>query len=165
MKISANFDAREWVSRAIWNEFGPNSTWFINPKMVAIAEFYKEFFRTYYQAKEPGKVKEVIIVINNWHTGGDRQYSGYREPACTVGASHGQHRVINAFDSKIYILYNDGTKKEVDYKEIHQVIQENEALFLSKGVTTVESVEIATNWLHTDCRWILNQTKIKIVKP
>jgi hypothetical protein len=165
MKASTNFDVREFVSRAIWAEFGPNSFWFVKKIAVDTAEFYKEFFRNHYQAKFPGKIKDVLIVVNNWHTGGIRQYSGYREPACTQGASLSQHRCANAFDCEIWISYLDGTKKEADYKEIHQVIQDNEQLFLAKGVTTIESIEVATGWLHTDFRWIPGQTKIKIVKP
>ena len=53
--------------------------------------------------------------------------------------------------------------EEVDYKEIHKVIRENEELFLSKGVTTIENLADASGWLHTDTRWIPNQTKILFV--
>lgn len=165
MKISENFDVREFVSRQVYNKFGINSTWFVRKQTVETAEFYKEFFRQYYQLKHPGLVKNVLIVVNNWHTGGVKQYSGYREPECTEGATNSQHRISNAFDCEIWTVYNDGTKKEADYTEIHQVIKDNEQLFLSKGITCVEDVSIASGWLHTDFRWIPVQTKILVVKP
>lgn len=165
MKISQNFDVREFVSKAIYARFGVNSTWFVKKQTVDTAEFYKEFFRNYYQLKYPGKVKDVLIVVNNWHYGGKKQYSGYRDPACTEGADLSQHRTSNAFDCEIQIVFNDDKKQEADYKEIHQVIQDNEQLFLSKGVTCLEDVSVASGWLHTDFRWIPVQTKILIVKP
>ena len=167
MRASLNFDIREFVSKAIWNKWGVNSTWFVSKKMIDTAEFYKTFWFNYYSAKYAGtgkKVKAVLIVINNWHTGGIKQYSGFREPACKEGADLSQHRFHNAFDCDIIIVFEDGAKLEADYKEIHKEIHENEALFLSKGITTIEDVSIATTWLHTDFRYIPNQTEIFVVK-
>jgi hypothetical protein len=165
MKISENFDIREFVPRSIYASFGVNSTWFIDRKVVAIAEFYKKFFTNYYQQKYPGKVASVIVVVNNWHIGGNKEFSGYRPPDCAVGAKLSQHRLKSAFDCEMWIVFSDGTRQEVDYKEIHKVIHENEDLFLSQGVTRIEDVSFATGWLHTDTAWIINQTKILIVKP
>lgn len=165
MKISDNFDLREFVPKSTFQKYGANATWFVSQKMISVAEFYKEFFTNYFKTKLPGKVASVSIVINNWHINGPKQYSGYRPPDYTEGAKESQHRCHNAFDCEITIVFLDGSKQEADYKEIHQIIQDNEALFLSKGVTTVEDVAIASGWLHTDFRYILNQTKILIVKP
>jgi len=163
MKISENFDIREFVPKSIFNAFGVNSTWFIDKKVVDIAEFYKSFFTNYFQQKFPGKVKSVSIISNNWHLGGTKQYSGYRPPEYTEGAKLSQHRLGSAFDCEIKINYLDGKGEEVDYKEIHKVIRENEELFLSKGITTIENLADASGWLHTDTRWIPNQTKILFV--
>lgn len=165
MKVSENFDIREFVPRSIYNAFGVNSTWFIDQKVVEIAEFYKQFFTNYYQQKLPGKVKSVSIISNNWHLGGTKQFSGYRPPDYNEGGKLSQHRLGNAFDCEIRVNYLDGRSEEADYKEIHRVIQEHEQLFLSKGVAAVEDVSVASGWLHTDIRWIPGQTKILIVKP
>lgn len=165
-KISQNFDIREWVPKRIYDKFGASSTWFINPKAVKVAEFYKSFFTTYFKKKLGNdKVKEVLIVVNNWHTGGPRQYSHVRLKESSDFKEFSQHTLMNGFDCEIIIVFMDGTKKEVDYKEIHEVIQANEAEFMANGVTCVEDVSIASGWLHTDFRWIPNQTKILIVKP
>lgn len=166
MKISRNFDVRELVPRHIWDEFGERSTWFVNPRIVHIAEFYKSFFLTYYKNKLGNdKVKNVLIRINNWHTGGTFEWRGLRTAKCTQGVENSQHRYMNAFDSEILIVMADGIVVEADYKEVHQVIQANETVFMANGVTAVEDVTIATGWLHTDCRWIFDQKKILIVKP
>lgn len=168
MKLTPNFDVREFVGETTWKAFGENSTWFINPKLPALAEFYKSFFLNYYQQKyaQGKKVVNVLIVINNWHyVKGGHQERGFRLPDTETGAKLSQHKLKDGFDCDIIIVFEDETKLEADYKEIHQVIIQNEALFISKGLTTIESVEIAKTWLHSDCRWIPNQTKILIVKP
>lgn len=166
MKISQNFDIREFVPKSTFQKYGVNSTWFVSEKSVKCAEFYKSFFTSYYKNKLGNdKVKSVLIVINNWHIGGVKQYSGYRPPEYTEGAKESQHRAFNAFDCEIWIVFNDGTKKEVDYNEIHQIIKDNESEFMANGVTRVEDVSIATRWLHTDFAFIPNQKNILVVKP
>jgi hypothetical protein len=164
MQISLHFKAQEFVPRHLYEKYGENSTWWIDPIAVKIAEFYKSFWGTYYKKKYPGKVKDVFIVINNWHIGGDRQWSGVRTPEFTDGGKLSQHRYKSAFDCEIKILFIDGTKQEADYHEVHKVIQDNEREFLANGVTCVEDVRDATGWLHTDWRWIIDQTKILIVR-
>lgn len=164
-KVSQNFDVREFVSKAIFEQPGINPRWFVSEKQIKYAEFLKSFFTTYFKTTLGNdKVKTVSVVINNWHTGGPKQYSGFREPKCTEGASLSQHRFFNAIDTELFIVMHDGTRKEVDYKEIHAVIQANEAEFMANGLTTVESVEIATGWLHSDFRHT-GLSKILIVKP
>lgn len=165
-QISKSFDIREFVPKSIYDVWGERSTWFVNPLCVKVAEFYKSFFLTYYKNKLGNdKVSNVLIVVNNWHTGGVRQFSAIRPPYEKTGAELSQHRFNNAFDCEIIIVFADGKRQEADYNEIHKVIQANEAEFMANGVTCVESVEIATGWLHTDFRWIPNQKHILIVKP
>jgi hypothetical protein len=164
MKISQNFDVREFVPKHIWDIFKEKSVWFVNPNIVSIAEFYKSFFTTYYKKKLGNDVvRTVAISVNNWHIGGAQQWRGLRTSQCTQGAVNSQHRYMNAFDTEIFIVYADGKRVEVDYKEIHKVIQDNEAEFMANGVTTIEDLKIASGWLHTDCRWIPDQKKILIV--
>lgn len=165
MKISQNFDVREFIPKSIWDQFKEKSTWYVNEKCVKLAEFYKSFFTTYYKNKLGNdKVKNVIITINNWHIGGGKQWSGIRTPDFTDGAKLSQHRFKSAFDCEITIVFADDKRQEVDYKEIHKAIQDNETEFLANGLTCVEDVLDATGWLHSDVRWIPNQTKILVVR-
>lgn len=164
MKISENFDVREFVPKHIWEKFKDKSAWFVNAKIIRIAEFYKSYFTTYYKNKlGSDKVKTVAISVNNWHIGGSQQWRGLRTAQCDQGAENSQHRYMNAFDCEIFIVMTNGDRVEVDYKEIHKVIQANEAQFLIIGVTTIEDVSIASGWLHSDCRNIPNQKNILIV--
>lgn len=165
-KISLNYKAQDFVPKRIYDKFGASSTWFINPKAVKVAEFYKSFFTTYFKNKFGNdKVKEVKIVINNWSEGGTKQFSGLRLKECAEFKELSQHSLMNGFDCEIMIYFTDGKVLEANYKEIHEVIHANEAEFMANGVTCIEDVSIASGWLHTDFRWIPNQTKILVVKP
>lgn len=166
MKISKNFDVREFVPKHIWEDFGTKSTWFVDPKIIHIAEFYKTFWLAYYKNKLGNdKVSSVLIQVNTWHTGGDKQWRGLRTAKCTEGGENSQHRYKDGFDCDIIIVMSDGKKVEADYNEVHKVIKANETEFMANGVTTVEDVIFAPTWLHTDCRWIPEQKNIFVVKP
>jgi hypothetical protein len=157
MRISKNFDIREFVPKLTWLRRGINSRWFVNPKCVDLAEFYKYFFKKYYNAED------CYVMINNWHTGGSQQFRGYRPPDCEIGAKESMHRSFNGFDCDIIILIR-GKKRELSQDEIHKIIMENEKEFMEAGLTTIEDKAIATTWLHSDVRWT-GMDKILIVKP
>ena len=165
MKISPNFDLREWIPKSLYDRFGDKSIWFVDKELVKIAEFYKSFFLCHYQQTNGPQVVNVLVVINNWHYGGARQQSGIRTADSNVGATHSQHKYKSAFDCKLIIKFKDGTSISPDYKEVHKVIKDNEKLFLDAGVTTLEHPDYAKTWLHTDTRWVWEQTEILIVKP
>lgn len=163
MKVQLNFDIREFVPESIWEKFGKNSTWFINPVIPSLAQFYKNYFTEYYKNKFPGRVKTVLIKVNTWHyEKGGFQNRGLRIPSSKVGAKLSQHRFKDAFDCEIIVVFLDGKKEEVSYKEIHEIIMANDALFRSQGLTTIESVNLAPGWLHSDVRFILDQKKIMV---
>lgn len=167
MKVSKNFDIREFIPKSIWSRFGTNSTWFVSEKVVKLAQFYKDFFTAHYKHNDQSgkEVDSVIITVNTWHykTGG-HEYRGFRPPNSRTGASLSQHKFCNAFDCDVHIKYTDGTRKEADYKYIHKVIKDNEEEFMSHGLTTLESVKDAPTWLHSDCRWMPDRKTILVVR-
>lgn len=170
MQISQHFDVRELVPKHIWDQFGVKSTWFVNPRIIHILEFYKSFWLAYYKKKYlaihgEDRVKSVLIRVNNWHTGGEYQWRGIRTDQCTEGGRNSQHRYKDGVDCEILVNFIDGSRIEADYKEVHKVVLDNEREFMSHGVTCVEDPAIATGWLHSDCRWIMDQKHILVVKP
>lgn len=167
MKVSENFDIREFVPKSIWDKFKSKSTWFVSPVVVGLAQFYKDWFTAYYKENYSGDktVESVIITVNNWHyKSGGHQYRGFRPPETKVGAKLSQHRFCNAFDCDIHIKFTDGTRQEASYTEIHKIINANAKVFMEKGLTTLEHPKDAPTWLHSDCRWIPNQAKILTVR-
>jgi hypothetical protein len=69
MKVSANFDLEEFIDRDTFQRYREKSIWFIDPKIIALAEFYRMHFK-------------APVTINTWHKGGQFQYRGFRPPAC-----------------------------------------------------------------------------------
>ena len=45
MKINEYFEIEEFVPPQIFKQFGANSIWFINPKVITLATAYREFFK------------------------------------------------------------------------------------------------------------------------
>jgi hypothetical protein len=129
MKVSEHFFIEEFVPPEIFKQFGSNSIWFIDPKIIKVAEFFRTFFK-------------VPITINDWHTGGHYKESGYRTPDTTTGSKYSQHKRGSACDLKL---------PNFDYHELRKIIIANENTFLGAGVTTVESD--TPTWLHVDCRY------------
>lgn len=155
MKVSKNFIAQEFVSKEAWNLYQKgviNIKWLINRDLVALAQFYKDFFREYYMSKDP-EIKDVSIVINNWWWGGIYEERGFRMPDSKTGAKLSQHKFKDGFDCEVILIYKNGTRKEADPNEIRTIILKNETVFMEKGLTVLESSKYAPGWIHSDMRW------------
>lgn len=162
MKVSENFDIREFVSQHTWNKWGANCIWFIRPQLFMLAQWYKDFFTAYYASSEEKEVDTVLVVINNWHyTSGKKFYwRGYRPPIAYYldkilmrkPKSESLHRQGIAFDCHFIIKYKDGTRRVPGMAEIHKIIKDFWPQFKARGLTTIESLKWATTWLHSDMR-------------
>jgi len=130
MLIRPNFDIREFVPPEMWNNFGVQSRWFLDEDMLDLAQFYRDFF-------------EAPVYVNTWMNGGQFEERGFRYPDSKTGASLSQHKFGRAFDCTVEGYTPD---------EVRQAIKENEKLFMDKGLTTIESGEIADTWVHSDIR-------------
>ena len=140
MKISPHFYLQEFVPANIFNQWGKNSRWFIDSRIIEAAESIRN------QVKKP-------VIINNWKDGGSYQYSGYRSPVCNVGSSTSQHRWGRAIDVKI---------PGVDLLQLYSFIKRNPDKFLD--ITTLENINHTKTWIHADCRYT-GESSILIVNP
>ena len=138
MKVSKDFSLAEFVPPVIYEKYVDKSLWFVDPKIVQIAQFIRDRF---------GKP----ITINNYLTGGSYQYSAFRDSACTIGATNSQHRHGRAIDFRI---------KGITAHEVREDIIQNYGLYRPTGLTTIEA-DTAT-WVHVDCR-NTNQETLLIV--
>jgi len=89
------------------------------------------------------------ITINDWKWGGKFKWSGYRSPACKIGAKLSQHRFGRGMDLKF---------KHFTPQQIRKAMRESPSYF--EEITCVEN-KTAT-WVHIDCR---NTTRIKWINP
>ena len=138
MKVSKDFSLAEFVPPVIYEKYVDKSLWFIDPKIVQIAQFIRDRF---------GKP----MTTNNYLTGGSYQYSAFRDSACTIGATNSQHRHGRAIDFRI---------KGITPQEVREDIIRNYGLYRPTGLTTIEA-DTAT-WIHVDCRYT-NQETLLIV--
>lgn len=145
MKVTANFDIREFVPESLWLMFGKKCIWFINPKIIELAQFNKDFFSEHYG-------QEISVTINDWLWGGNYNHSGFRFPDDLLHDSETtfhQGGLCSAVDKKYRFKE---TREIIDPEEIRTIILEHEAEFMAKGLTTLESGNIAKTWVHSDCR-------------
>ena len=142
MKVSEHFDLREFIPKEIYEQFGDKSTIFINPNLVVVCEWLRVTLNK-------------SITINNWHTGGQYNYSGYRPPDCKEGARLSRHKLGVCADLKIAGM----TPKQVfEYIKLHW--KELRDMSLS----TVEDINYTPTWIHVSVEWTDLDTLV-IIKP
>ena len=144
-KIRPNFGLKEFVPPTIWTQFRDRARWFLDPRMLDLAQFYRDFF---------GKP----VYVNTWGVdwlGTNFELRGFRPPSADTGAHYSQHKFGRAFDCNVKGMTPD---------EVRGAIRENESAFMGAGLTTLESGEIADTWVHSDIR-TTDQDSILIVTP
>lgn len=142
MKISDNFDIREFVSKATYERNGDDSVKFIDPKIIQLAEFLRKYFGE-------------AVTINNWHTGGNFQNRGFRDFDSSVGGQNSMHRQGKAFDCNI---------KGFTIAELHKAILKDQITFYNAGLRRIESLEDAPTWLHCDIKETGLKNQIQVFK-
>src|SRR4029079_2726514 len=140
--ISKHFKIEEFVPKIIFTEFGVNAKWFIRPELITTAEFIREWF-------------DAPMIINNWKTGGDFQFRGFRPCSYSGGGALSQHRLGCAIDYNI---------KGLTPQRVFKEIMDHQNQFRIGGVTTMEDVIYTKTWTHNDIR-NTGLTKLLIVKP
>jgi hypothetical protein len=150
-KVAKNFDLREFVSPEVYNRFGVNSKWFVNPWCFEFAQFMKDFLTDHYG-------EEVLIIINNWHYGGNRKWSCHRtyqyiKDQLSAGrkvATLSQH--LGGQAHAIDFLVKKKSGGYIAAPEIRKVMLANQEKMLAAGLTTLEGDKWAKTWVHADNR-------------
>lgn len=142
MIFSKHFIIQELVPPSIYNVWGDRSIFFLDPRLVSLADFVADFFK-------------APVLINNWNTGGPLDLRGFRPPDTLTGGKLSQHKFGRAFDCNV---------KGLTPKEVYDEILVNEKQFMNSGLTTMEDINFTKTWNHFDIRWTGNNF-IKIVKP
>ena len=143
MKVSKDFELQEFIPKEIYNAFRENSTWFINPTIINIAQVVRD-------------ICGVPIIINNWNNGGSYNNRGYRLPSSPIGAVYSQHKLGNAIDI---------SSNEMNAKKLYELILANKGLLLLNGLSAIEDIRHTKTWVHLDCRFIKNKKEILIFNP
>ena len=144
MKVSTNFYLQEFIDPDTYKRFGDSSIWFIDPRIITLAQFIRE------RLAKP-------CTINNWNGGGKFKYSGFDPPGgYRKATSLSQHRFGRAIDLKVSGMEAD---------EVRADIQSHWDLYhKATALTTIEHEDFAPTWTHLDIR-TTNMDELKIVKP
>jgi len=85
-KVSKNFYEDELIPPAIYNNKRLKNEWFIDKITLRILQSMRDFYGP--------------MIVNDWFTGGQYKYSGYRNPSCPEGSKLSMHRHMKAMDPK-----------------------------------------------------------------
>lgn len=132
-----HFIPQEYVPPEIYEQLGDKSILLIDYRILKTDDTIREYFG-------------VPVIINNWHKGGKRKYSGFRTAECNVGARWSQHRYGRASDKLL---------TGIDIKKVRK-----EILINQKHFPYITVIEDGVSWLHTDCRCIVDN-EIQLIKP
>lgn len=107
---------------------------------------YKERGELAWELLDPLLLETIDVVrrkfgpatINNWHIGGNRQWSGLRTAASPVGSQYSQHMFGRAAD----MIFKDTTSDEAT-----MFIMKNQSKF-----PLITGIELNVGWLHIDVR-------------
>ena len=143
MKVAENFIIQEFVPKEIYEKFGERSIQFVDPKIIQVVQTLRELL---------GK----SITVNNWHSGGQYNESGFRTPNTSTGAGLSQHKFGRAADIKV-----DGMTS----KEVYDFIIKHKAFLMPKGLTTLENINATPTWVHCDVRYNSENKDLLIVNP
>ena len=142
MKVCKNFILQEFVSKAIFEKWGAKSLWFVDERIIFLAQFLRDHFA-------------CPIIINDWVRGGTFHFRGYRSPEAATGAALSQHKFGRAIDINV-----SGISPQLVYAEIKKM----EGVFKTAGLSAMEHFEDTPTWTHLDIRQT-NLKSILIIKP
>jgi hypothetical protein len=139
MYIPKYFKAKELIDRHSYGHYrdvrGKSDNW-----MLGIM-FDERLLRVIDNIRAEFGSKAHPMVINDWSWGGAYQFSGWRSPGCSTGATLSQHKFGRAVDMK--------PSGNVTAKEIRADIINWQYLPEWKDIG---GFEMDKNWLHIDVR-------------
>lgn len=174
--LSGHFDVQEFVPKQVYDVYGLQSKQFVSNGLVIMAEAIHKFWSDKFIGKEYNgkKVKNISVLINNWHIGGTFNWRGLRtvdyineqlnKGIKTAKLSQHIGGSANAADHNIILKFEDNTAIVLPSDFVFDTIIENEKYFLEAGLTTLENKKMTQGWTHADCRYT-GLEKIFIVNP
>lgn len=131
-----HFAIQELVPRAVYEARGEKAWEVLDDRALRVLDLLRKRYGP--------------ITVNNWHTGGDREWSGLRTPESPWFSPYSQHTFGRAFDC----IFSNTTAEQVRKDILADPDSE-----LARLIT---SMELGTSWLHFDVR---NTKRIKTFYP
>ncbi|UUV17983.1 LysM peptidoglycan-binding domain-containing protein [Fusobacteria bacterium ZRK30] len=132
------FTIKEFVDRETYRKYGSRSIWFVDKELIDQMNQLRELF-----GRE--------ITINNWATGGQFQWRGFRTSRSPEYTSYSSHSFGRAVDFDVKGLSAAQARKKI-------IGWYNEGILISKSI----SLETEVSWVHLDIR---NGGGLRTFKP
>ena len=129
MKVSKNFDLREFIDPLTYQQRGDKSIQLIDDRIIILAQFVRDHFN-------------AAVTINDYWKGGHYFESGLRRWDTTTGAELSQHKFGRAIDIKV---------EGIPPMNVRDEIRRNWGVFQAAGLTCIE--KNTPTWTHLDCRY------------
>ena len=121
------FEIRELIPPDIYDKSIEDELWcLIDDNLKEVLDFIREH------------IMKAPLVCNNWHLGGDRVASGYRDRNCPVGAKYSQHKEGRAAD----LICSKYTAEQMRQMILSRQCELPHYIRIEDGV----------NWLHVDTK-------------
>ena len=134
------FTMDELVDKATYDKYGESALVLFNPLILISLDNIRKYFDT-------------PVYVNNWDSGGDLQFRGFRPRWSEVGSVYSQHRLGQGIDC---------TVKNYTAEYVRNVIINDKDNELFKYITCLED---KVSWVHADCRNIPDYERIKLINP
>lgn len=132
-KISPHFHFHEFFSRGMWQSHDET---FLRKLLDASLVPIMERIRT--------GLGRSISINTWWWVSRISQYRGFCPHSSTIGALYSQHKLGRGVDFKV---------RGMSSNKVSKYILDNEAEFLSMGLTRLEDGKDPTTWVHNDLAW------------
>ena len=121
------FEIKELIPPDIYDKSIEEELWcLIDDNLKEVLDFIREY------------IVKAPLTCNNWHIGGERVASGYRDQNCPVGAKHSQHKEGRAAD----LICSKYTAEQM-----RQMILDKQDM-----LPYPVRIEDGVNWLHVDTK-------------
>lgn len=144
MMANKYFDIKELVPKEIYEELGEEKCLdLFDPIALKALEEVRE-------------ILNIPLICNNWASGGSRNYCGYRQENCPIGAKYSQHKKGNAFD----LISNSKSAKQMRYE-----LEKNQSKLTHPiRIEKWDGNGNETTWLHIDTKNFTGNKKIYFFK-
>lgn len=143
-QLTKNLWLHEYIPEDLYKKYADKKPHYligmIDPRLIILDQFMRDRFGS--------------VVINNWYTDGDREWSGVRHKDSPYYSFFSQHSFGRASD-KLF--------SKVSAEEVRIDIKRNyHELYKPLGLTCIEG---GVSWVHSDVRSLITPGELLIVYP
>lgn len=131
MYANKYFDIKELVPSQTYSKYGDDSIKFLDKDALKALENVRE-------------ILNVPLICNNWFAGGSRNYCGYRDSECKIGAPKSMHKLGKAFDL---------VSTKLTAKEMREILDKNQDKLIYPIRVEKWDNHGEISWLHIDTHW------------